>query len=533
MTASQPDMTTTAGKLADLAQRLENAAQPVGAEAVAKRHEAGQLTARERAEQVLDAGSFVETDALARHRVSDFDLEHNKPLTDGVVTGYGTIGGRRVCVYSQDNSVFSGQLGEVYGEKICKIYQLATKTGQPIVAIHEGTGPRLAEGVVTLAMYSKILSHMTAASGVIPQISVVTGQTTGLHAFGPAMSDIVIMVDGTADLHHASEEAIARATGTNLNAHAVGSAEIHATESGTCHLRADSDAEALQLARTVIGYLPVNNMAEALRTDAEIQVGSVQDNITEADYELDNLIPDDAYASYDVREILEIVVDDGIFELQADYAPNIVTAFAHIEGRAVGIVANQSAHQSGSLTSAAAEKAARFIRTCDAFNTPIIEFVDAMDFVHSAEEERAGLLRRGAKLAYAYAEATVPKITVILRKAFGSAYVFMGSKDLGADLVYAWPTAQIAIAEAAATARGIFGSGADSTSSTDSDEEVIAAKTKEMEEKFIHPYAAAERGYVDAVIPPNETRGQLVESLRMLGRKVVMSPQKKHGNITL
>lgn len=254
MTASQPDMTTTAGKLADLAQRLKNAAQPVGAEAVDKRHEAGQLTARERAEQLLDADSFVETDALARHRISDFDLEHNKPLTDGVVTGYGTIGGRRVCVYSQDNTVFSGQLGEVYGEKICKIYQLATKTGQPIVAIHEGTGPRLTEGIVTLSMYSKILTHMTKASGVVPQISVVTGQTTGLHAFTPAFSDIVIMVDGEASLHHASQDAIAHATGTRLDAQALGSAEIHATESGTCHLRAESDAAALETARTVIGF---------------------------------------------------------------------------------------------------------------------------------------------------------------------------------------------------------------------------------------------------------------------------------------
>ncbi|WP_454978625.1 acyl-CoA carboxylase subunit beta [Corynebacterium propinquum] len=521
MTASQPDMTTTAGKLADLAQRLKNAAQPVGAEAVDKRHEAGQLTARERAEQLLDADSFVETDALVRHRISDFDLEHNKPLTDGVVTGYGTIGGRRVCVYSQDNTVFSGQLGEVYGEKICKIYELATKTGQPIVAIHEGTGPRLAEGIVTLSMYSKILAHMTKASGVVPQISVVTGQTTGLHAFTPAFSDIVIMVDGEASLHHASQEAIAHATGTRLDAQALGSAEIHATESGTCHLRAESDAAALETARTVIGFLPVNNMAEALRTEAEIQVGSVQDNVTDTDYQLDELIPDDAHAAYDVRDVLNIVTDDGIFELQHEYAPNIVTAFAHIEGRAVGIVANQSAYQSGALSSQAAEKAARFIRTCDAFNTPIIEFVDAAAFVHSDAEERSGLLRRGAKLAYAYAEATVPKITVILRKAFGSAYVFMGSKDLGADLVYAWPTAQIAVAEAEETARGIFG--ADTTED----------KAVEMEEKFIHPYAAAERGYVDAVIPPNETRGHLVEALRMLGRKVVMTQQKKHGNIAL
>ncbi|MDK4285126.1 acyl-CoA carboxylase subunit beta [Corynebacterium pseudodiphtheriticum] len=530
MTASQPDMTTTAGKLADLAQRLENAARPVGAEAVDKRHEAGQLTARERAERLLDADSFVETDALARHRVSDFDLEHNKPLTDGVVTGYGTIGGRRVCVYSQDNTVFSGQLGEVYGEKICKIYQLATKTGQPIIAIHEGTGPRFAEGIVTLAMYSKILSHMTAASGVIPQISVVTGQTTGLHAFGPAFSDVTIMVDGDASLHHASEAAIAHATGTRLDTQALGSAQVHATESGTCHLRAESDAQALELARTVVDYLPVNNMAEALRTEAEIQVGSVQDNVTDTDYQLDDLIPDDTFAAYDVREVLNIITDDGIFELQEEYAPNIVTAFAHVEGRAVGIIANQSAHQSGALTSRAAEKAARFIRTCDAFNTPIIEFVDSADFVHSADEERAGLLRRGAKLAYAYAEATVPKVTVILRKAFGTSYVFMGSKELGADLVYAWPTAQIAIAGAEETARGIYGAQFEGAADG---AESLAEKAAELEEKFIHPYAAAERGYVDAVIPPNETRGQLVEALRMLGRKVVTTQPKKHGNIAL
>ncbi|AGF71694.1 acyl-CoA carboxylase subunit beta [Corynebacterium halotolerans] len=527
MTASSPDLTTTAGKLADLRGRLAETEAPVGTDAVEATHAAGDRTARERIVHLLDEGSFVETDALARHRSTEFGLDATRPVTDGVVTGFGTVGGRKVCVFSQDATVFEGGLGEVHGEKIIKIYDLATKTGVPIIGIHEGAGARVAEGVVTLAMYSKIFARATAASGLIPQVAVVVGENAGLHALAPAFADLVVMVDDRSSLHLAAPDVVTAVTGTPATAGSLGGAQVHATTSGTAHATAATDAEALTLTRELLAYLPVNNRAEAPRTDAEPMSGAVTENITDTDLELDSLIPDSAAGTYDIREVVTRVADDGEFlELQPGYAANIVTGFARVEGRSIGVVANQPTELAGCLDAVASEKAARFIRTCDAFNLPVVEFVDTPGFLPGEDQEHGGVVRRGAKLAYAYAEASVGKITVITRKAIGPAYVVMGSKDMGADLVYAWPTAEIAVTEAPAAVRAIHGEKA-------ADPEKAAQLEAEYAESHINPYLAAERGLVDAVIPPSQTRGQLVEGLRLLDRKVVAAPAKKHGNIPL
>ncbi|WP_284852096.1 acyl-CoA carboxylase subunit beta [Corynebacterium rhinophilum] len=484
------DLKTTAGKIEDLDNKLAESRAPLGE---------GEPAARTRVNQLLDEGSFVETDALARHRSTDFGREHDRPYTDGIVTGYGTIDGRRVCIFSQDATVFDGTMGEVYAEKLTKVYDLALKTGVPIVGIYDSTGPRVQEGIVTLAGYARILARATEASGLIPQISVVAGDTSGIAAFAPTLADVLIVTHGTS-LHQAASD-VAQAEPDTF-----GGAAVHA-QSGTAQLSAPSEQAALALVRDVLAYLPANNRAEATRIDTR----------EVAEFDLDSVIPDSAADAYDMRAVVNAVVDKGsFFELSAEAAPNIITGFAFVDGRAVGIVANQPLSLGGALDSAAVEKAARFVRLCDAFNTPIIEFVDSPGFVATPAEERAGLLRRAAGFAYAQAEASVGKLTVVTRKAIGPAYAFMGSKDLGADLVYAWPTAEIAVAEAAQTSLAIYGD---------------ADKQEEMDELFLHPYAAAERGLADNVIEPSATRHYLVEGLRLLERKVVAQVPKKHGTV--
>lgn len=517
---NKPDLKTTAGKIEDLDRRLTESVHPLGDGADDAGQDAGQLTARTRIDALLDAGSFVETDALARHRSVDFNREHNKPLTDGVVTGYGTIDGRKVCVFSQDETIFDGTLGEVYGEKVIKLYDLALKTGVPIVGIHASAGPRVEEGIVTLGMYGRIMARATSASGLIPQVSIVVGDTEGMASFLPGWSDIVIMTTQSA-LHQARPSAVAQVFGEEVTAAELGGAAVHA-DNGTAQLVAETDELALAMARDVLGYLPVNNRAEAPRTEADIMAGSIAENISEDDKKLLSIIPDEDSSAYDMRDVIDNIVDEAsFFEISGSFADNVLTGFARIEGRSVGIVANQPLAGAGAIDSAAAEKAARFIRTCDAFNTPVVTFVDSPGFIPSVEVEKAGLVRRATKLAYAYAEASVGKITVITRKAFGPAYVFMGSKDLGADLAYGWPTAEIAVAQTSQAAESIYGA--------EATEEQKAA----LEDKFMGPYQAAERGMVDAVISPDATRGHLIEGLRLLERKVVPAALKKHGNITL
>ncbi|WP_018296973.1 acyl-CoA carboxylase subunit beta [Corynebacterium lubricantis] len=508
MTASKPDLTTTAGKLADLRARQAEAQEPRGSEAVESVHEAGKSTARERVELLLDEGTFTETDALARHRVEEFGMDRQKYSTDGVVTGFGQIGGRRVCVFSQDPTIFDGELGEVYADKILKIYDLATKTGVPLIGIYDSAGPRFQEGIVTAAAYAKILRASTEASGLVPQIAVVAGNTSTLASLTVPISDIVIMTDD-ASVHLTTPEVVSKVTGVEATAASIGGANVHAQTTGLASLTAATDAEAISAARDVVSYLPVNNQAVSpLGTAAENPLD------TEAPT-LDEFMPDDDSVPYDVLGIINKVTDGDFYELKANYADNIVTGFAHISGRAIGVLANQPTSLAGCLNGAAADKAARFIRMCDAFNLPIVEFVDSPGFAPSTEEEHGNVTARAAALAYAYAEAQVGTVTVITRKAIGPSYVLMGSKNLGADFVYAWPTAQIALADAPTAA------------------EKLGVDADEYADNNINPYVAAESGLVDAVIEPAATRKQVVEGLRLLERKVLHPRPKKHGNIPL
>ncbi|MCK7661117.1 acyl-CoA carboxylase subunit beta [Corynebacterium sp. CCM 8835] len=532
---STPDLTTTAGKLADLRARLTETVAPMGEASVERVHEAGKKTARERIEYLLDDGSFVEVDALARHRSKNFGLDAKRPVTDGVVTGYGTIDGRKVCVFSQDGAVFGGALGEVYGEKIVKIMDLAIKTGVPLIGINEGAGARIQEGVVSLGLYSQIFYRNTMASGVIPQISMIMGACAGGHVYSPALTDFIVMVDKTSKMFITGPDVIKTVTGEEVTQEELGGADTHMSMSGTSHYTGSDDADALDWVRELITYLPQNNRAEAPRQEAEIMEGSIADNITDADRELDTIIPDSPNQPYDMKDVITRVVDDGEFlEIQEGYAENILIGFGRIEGRSVGFVANQPMQFAGCLDIKASEKAARFIRTCDAFNVPIVEFVDVPGFLPGTNQEYDGIIRRGAKLLFAYAEATVGKITVITRKAYGGAYCVMGSKDMGADICLAWPTAQIAVMGASGAVGFIFRKELKAAAAEGKDVAAVMKEyEKEYEETLCTPYMAAERGYVDAVIPPSETRGQLIEGLRLLDRKVVNVPAKKHGNIPL
>ena len=534
-TGAAPDMSTTAGKLADLRARLAESAAPMGQASIDRVHDKGKLTARERIEFLLDDGSFVEIDALARHRSKNFGLDARRPVTDGVVTGYGTIDGREVCVFSQDGSIFGGALGEVYGEKIVKIMDLAIKTGAPIIGINEGAGARIQEGVVSLGLYSQIFFRNTQASGVIPQISLIMGACAGGHVYSPALTDFIIMVDGTSKMFITGPDVIKTVTGEEVTQEELGGAGTHMETSGTSHYTASDDEDALSFVQELVGYLPSNNRAEAPRMEADIMVGSIQENLNETDLELDTLIPDSPNTPYDIKDVITRLADDGDFlEIQEDYAQNVVIGFGRVEGRSVGFVANQPIQFAGCLDIKASEKAARFVRTCDAFNIPIVMLVDVPGFLPGTSQEFDGIIRRGAKLLYAYAEATVPKITVITRKAYGGAYCVMGSKDMGADINLAWPTAQIAVMGASGAVGFIYRK--ELKQAAEEGKDVLAVQKEyeaEYEETLVNPYMAAERGFIDAVIPPSETRGQIIEGLRLLDRKVVNVPAKKHGNIPL
>lgn len=534
-TGETPDLTTTAGKLADLRSRLAETQAPLGKGSIDRVHDKGKMTARERIEFLLDEESFVEVDAFARHRSKNFGLDAKRPVTDGVVTGYGTIDGRQVCVFSQDGAIFGGALGEVYGEKIVKVMDLAIKTGVPIIGINEGAGARIQEGVVSLGLYSQIFFRNTQASGVIPQISLIMGACAGGHVYSPALTDFIVMVDGTSKMFITGPDVIKTVTGEEVTQEELGGARTHMSTSGTSHYTAADDEDALTFVQELVSYLPSNNRAEAPRMEAEPFEGSIADNITETDLELDMLIPDSPNQPYDIKDVITRLVDDEDFlEIQEDYAQNVVIGFGRVEGRSVGFVANQPIQFAGCLDIKASEKAARFVRTCDAFNIPIIMLVDVPGFLPGTNQEFDGIIRRGAKLLYAYAEATVPKITVITRKAYGGAYCVMGSKDMGADINLAWPTAQIAVMGASGAVGFIYRKELKAAAAEGKD---VVALQKEYEAEYeatlVNPYMAAERGFIDAVIPPSETRGQIIEGLRLLDRKVVNVPAKKHGNIPL
>ena len=528
-TGTEPDKSTTAGKLADLRARLAETQAPMGQASIDRVHDNGKLTARERIEFLLDDGSFVEIDALARHRSKNFGLDSRRPVTDGVVTGYGTIDGRKVCVFSQDGAIFGGALGEVYGEKIVKIMDLAIKTGVPIIGINEGAGARIQEGVVSLGLYSQIFFRNTQASGVIPQISLIMGACAGGHVYSPALTDFIIMVDGTSKMFITGPDVIKTVTGEEVTQEELGGAGTHMATSGTSHYTASDDEDALSFVQELVGYLPSNNRAEAPRLEAEPFEGSIADNINETDLELDTLIPDSPNQPYDIKDVITRLVDDGDFlEIQEDYAQNVVIGFGRVEGRSVGFVANQPIQFAGCLDIKASEKAARFVRTCDAFNIPIIMLVDVPGFLPGTSQEFDGIIRRGAKLLYAYAEATVGKITVITRKAYGGAYCVMGSKDMGADINLAWPTAEIAVMGASGAVGFVYRPQLKEAAANGEDVDALRLKLQaEYEDTLVNPYVAAERGYVDAMIMPSETRVQLRRALDQLRDKELPQVRKK------
>ncbi|CAB0589110.1 acyl-CoA carboxylase subunit beta [Corynebacterium diphtheriae] len=526
---------TTAGKIADFKARRAEANTPMGETALNKVRGQGRMTARERLDYLLDEGSFIETDQLARHRTHDFGLYGKRPVTDGIVTGWGTIDGREVCIFSQDGTVFGGALGEVYGEKMIKIMELAVTTGRPLIGLYEGAGARIQDGAVSLDMIARTFYHNINASGVVPQISVIMGACAGGNAYSPALTDFVVMVDQTSKMFVTGPDVIKTVTGEMITQEELGGASAHMAAAGNSHYTASSDEDALEFVQELVGFLPSNNRSMAPREDYDREDGSIDDNLTPDDLRLDHIIPDSPASPYDVRDIIESLTDDGDYlEIQADRAENIVIAFGRIEGESIGFVANQPTQLAGCLDIDASEKAARFIRTCDAFNIPVVMLVDVPGFLPGAGQEHNGILRRGAKLLYAYGEATVPKITVTMRKAYGGAYCVMGSKGLGADVNLAWPTAQIAVMGAAGAVGFLHRK--ELAKAVENDEDVFAltqAFEQEYENHMLNPYMAAERGLIDAVILPSETRGHISRNLRLLRNKHVQRPARKHGNIPL
>ncbi|HBF83618.1 MAG TPA: methylmalonyl-CoA carboxyltransferase, partial [Streptomyces sp.] len=440
MSEPQSDIHTTAGKIADLRRRIDQATHAGSARAVEKQHAKGKLTARERVDLLLDEGSFVELDEFARHRSTNFGIEKNRPYGDGVVTGYGTVDGRPVCVYSQDFTIFGGSLGEVYGEKIVKVMDFAMKTGCPVIGINDGGGARIQEGVAALGLFAEIFRRNVHASGVVPQISLIVGPCAGGAVYSPAITDFTVMVDQTSHMFITGPDVIKTVTGEDVGFEQLGGARTHNTTSGVAHHMAGDEKDAIEYVKSLLSYLPSNNLSEAPAFPEEADL-----TVTDEDRELDTLIPDSANQPYDMHTAIEHVLDDGEFlETQALFAPNIITGFGRVEGYPVGVVANQPMRFAGCLDIDASEKAARFVRTCDAFNVPVLTFVDVPGFLPGVDQEHGGIIRHGAKLLYAYCNATVPRISLILRKAYGGAYIVMDSQSIGADLTYAWPTNEIA-----------------------------------------------------------------------------------------
>jgi propionyl-CoA carboxylase beta chain len=496
------------------------------ARAIEKQHAKGKKTARERIEELLDEGSFIELDELARHRSTAFGMEKNRPYGDGVVTGYGTVDGRQVCVFAQDFTVFGGSLGQVFGEKIVKVMDLAMKTGCPIIGINDSGGARIQEGVVSLGLYGEIFRRNVHASGVIPQISLIMGPCAGGAVYSPAVTDFTVMVDQTSHMFITGPDVIKTVTGEDVSMEDLGGARSHNTKSGNAHYMGHDESDAIEYVKALLSYLPQNNLDELPAYDETADL-----EVSDTDRALDGLIPDSPNQPYDMHTVIESVLDDEEFlEVQAMFAPNMVVGFGRVEGRPVGVVANQPMQFAGTLDIDASEKAARFVRTCDAFNIPVLTFVDVPGFLPGTDQEWNGIIRRGAKLIYAYSEATVPLVTIITRKAYGGAYDVMGSKHLGADINLAWPTAQIAVMGAQGAVNILYRS---ELASADDPETKRAELVTEYEDHLANPYLAAERGYVDAVIHPHETRSEIVRALRLLRTKRETLPPKKHGNIPL
>ena len=511
-------------KIQELREKKVLSQQGGGLERIKKQHEKGRLTARERLDLLLDKGSFREVDSFVEHRTSDFGTDKNKILGDSVTTGWGTVENRLVYVFSQDFTVFGGSLGEVHAEKVVKIMDMALRNGAPIIGINDSGGARIQEGVVSLGGYADIFLRNTLASGVIPQISVIMGPCAGGAVYSPAMTDFIFMVRGSSFMFITGPEVVKTVTHEEVTFEELGGADVHAERSGVCHVVADTEANTLFLVRKLLSYLPQNNMEDPPFHPSE-------DSPLRQEPALDSIIPDDPSKPYNIKDVICLLVDDSEFyEIQEAFAQNIVVGFARLGGNTVGIVANQPAFLAGVLDIDSSEKAGRFVRFCDSFNIPILTFVDVPGFLPGVEQEHGGIIRSGSKLLYAYCEATVPKITLITRKAYGGAYDVMSSKHIRGDINLAWPSAEIAVMGPEGAVNIIFRK--ELAKAKDPDKK-RAELVKEYREKFANPYIAASRGYIDDVIEPSTTRARLINALEMLSNKRDKNPAKKHGNIPL
>ncbi|MBD3223095.1 MAG: methylmalonyl-CoA carboxyltransferase [Caldithrix sp.] len=495
-----------------------------GEERIRKQHDKGKLTARERLRYLLDEGTFVEMDMLVKHRSHDFGLDKQRVPGDGVITGYGYINGRIVFVFSQDFTVFGGSLSETFAEKIIKIMDQAMKVGAPVIGLNDSGGARIQEGVVSLGGYAEIFLRNTLASGVIPQISAIMGPCAGGAVYSPAITDFTFMVKKSSYMFVTGPNVVKTVTHEEVTAEELGGAETHATKSGVNHLTCDNDVQCLKQIRQLFSYMPSNNLDDPPRIKSEDDPGRLDEN-------LDEIIPENPNQPYNMKDIIATTVDrDSFFEIHPDYAPNIIVGFARYDGYSVGIVANQPNYLAGVLDIDGSLKGARFVRFCDAFNIPLITFEDVPGFLPGTHQEWGGIIKHGAKLLYAFSEATVPKITVITRKAYGGAYDVMSSKHIRGDANYAWPTAEIAVMGPKGAAEIIFRK---EIKDSEDPEKMLARKEEEYREKFANPYLAAERGYIDEVIEPRFTRMRIIQALRMLENKADSNPAKKHGNIPL
>ncbi|GAB5506441.1 MAG: acyl-CoA carboxylase subunit beta [Rhizobiaceae bacterium] len=506
--------------LAELERRREIARAGGGQARIEAQHKRGKLTARERISVFLDEGTFEEFDMFVEHRSTDFGMEKTKIAGDGVVTGWGTVNGRPIFVFAKDFTVFGGSLSEAQAEKVVKVQEMALKNRAPIIGLYDAGGARIQEGVAALGGYAEIFQRNVLASGVIPQISVIMGPCAGGDVYSPAMTDFIFMVRDTSYMFVTGPDVVKTVTNETVTAEQLGGASVHTTKSSIADGAYDNDVEALLQMRRLVDFLPLSNTSDLPEIDCH-------QTAADEDYSLDTLVPDNANKPYDIRELILKTVDEAdFFEIQPSFAKNIVTGFGRVEGRTVGIVANQPMVLAGVLDSDASRKAARFVRFCDCFSIPIVTFVDVPGFLPGTAQEYGGLIKHGAKLLFAYAEATVPKITIITRKAFGGAYDVMASKHLRGDLNYAWPSAQIAVMGAKGAVEIIYRKDIN-------DPEKIARHTKEYEDRFLSPFVAAERGYVDEVIMPHSTRRRVARGLRLLRNKELTNPWKKHDNIPL
>lgn len=511
-------------KLLDLANRKEKARLGGGEKRIEKQHQKGKYTARERIEKILDEGSFEEFDIFKTHRCTDFGMEKDQPLTDGVITGYGTINGRLVYVFSQDFTIFGGSLSKAYAEKICKIMDLAAKVGAPVIGLNDSGGARIQEGVDSLAGYADIFLRNVQYSGVIPQLSMILGPCAGGAVYSPAITDFSIMVEGNAYMFLTGPKVVKQVTREDVTSEQLGGASIHSTKSGVAHLTYPNEDEALESLIRLLSFIPQNN-------NEITPIVETNDPIDRIDDHLNYFVPENTNQPYDMKEIITTLVDDSdFFEIQPLFAPNIIVGFARFNGRSVGIVANQPKCLAGVLDNDSSIKAARFVRFCDAFNIPLVVFEDVPGFMPGTRQEYGGIIRNGAKLLFAFAEATVPKITIIVRKAYGGAYCVMNSKHIRGDVNLAWPTAEIAVMGSDGAAEIIY---AKEIKEADDHAAKLAEKKLEYQELFANPYNAAKKGYIDDIIQPANTRIKLIKALTMLEGKCDSNPAKKHSNIPL